>query len=354
GRLARSGYLAAWMASSNSSISSRLMLILYWRPCSTTSVIASVGSSSRTRGREVGRKSSSDPASETRLNLLIRTSGVIGVQDFLSQLPVGVRAFGRAGVLQDRDRRQRRLREADRVFDGEVVDEVAEVLTHQLQHLLRMQCARFEDGWQDAGHLELGVEFQPHPLHAAMQLLHTLETKVLALERDDHLVGGHEGVDGDQAQRWGAVDYHEVELALDRSQLLCQDGPPADLVQQLALGTGKLNVCRRVVDADQGVLQDDLVGGHAGVDQQVVDGPLELVGHLEAHVDAQVGLGVEIDEKHALFTLGQSGAQVHGRGGLSHPPFLVGDRYRIRHASGPSLTDRAWMIDSECRDKECT
>src|SRR5215472_8950013 len=189
------------MASSSSSISSRVMLIRYWRPCSTTSVMASVGSSSsRTRGREVGRKSSSDPASDTRLNLLMRTSGVIAIQDFLSQLPVGVRAFGRAGVLQDRDRRQGRLGEANRVFDREVVDEIAEVLTQQLQHLLRMQRARFEDGWQYAGHLELGVELQPDPLHAAMQLLHTFETKVLALERDDHLVGGHEGVDGDQAE----------------------------------------------------------------------------------------------------------------------------------------------------------
>src|SRR5215510_14954043 len=328
------------MASSNSSISSRVMLIRYWRPCSTTSVMASVGSSSRTRGREVGRKSSSDPASDTRLNLLMRTSGVICVQDFLSQLPVGVRAFGRAGVLQDRDRRQGRLGETNRVFDCEVVDKIAKVLAHQLQHLLRVQRACFEDGWQDAGHLELRVEFQPHPLDASMQLLHTLQTEVFALEWDDHLVGGHEGVDGDQAQRGGAIYDDKVELALDRPKLLFEDCLPADLVQQLALRPGKLDVGRSVVDTDQRVLKDDLVGGHAGVDQQVVDGPLEFIGDLESHVDAEMSLRVEIDEQHALFTLGQGGAEVHGRGGLSHPTFLVGDRNRIRHASGPSLTDR--------------
>src|SRR5215472_10285140 len=329
------------MASSSSSISSRVMLIRYWRPCSTTSVMASVGSSSsRTRGREVGRKSSSDPASDTRLNLLMRTSGVIGVQDFLSQLPVGVRPFGRAGVLQDRDRRQWRFGETNRIFDREVVDKIAEVLAHQLEHLLRVQRARFEDGWQDTGHLELRVEFQPHPLDASMQLLHTLQTEVFALEWDDHLVGGHEGVDGDQAQRGRAIYDHKVELALDRPELLFEDCLPADLVQELALGPGELDVGRSVVDADQRVLEDDLVGGHAGVDQQVVDGPLEFIGHLEPHVDAEMSLRVEIDEQHALFTLGQRGAQVHGRGGLTHPTFLVGDRNRIRHASGPSLTDR--------------
>src|SRR5215472_15254176 len=144
----------------------------YWRPRSTTSVMASRGSSSTTRGRVVGRKSSSEPASETRLNLLI--SCVVAVQDFLCQPPVGTRAFGRAGVLQYGDRREGGLGETDRVLDREVVDEVAEVLPHQLQHLLRVQGAGLEDGRQDARDPQLGVQLQAHTLDAPLELLHSL------------------------------------------------------------------------------------------------------------------------------------------------------------------------------------
>src|SRR5436309_1879641 len=121
------------MASRRRSMSSGVSESRCWLAWSTTSVIASlistVGSSSTTRGRLVARNSSSEPASETRLNLLIReTSRVVAVQHCLCKLSVGVGAFGGAGVLQDRGGRQRRLRETDRVLDGEVVDEVAEML----------------------------------------------------------------------------------------------------------------------------------------------------------------------------------------------------------------------------------
>src|SRR5262249_28003608 len=146
GRLARSGYLAAWMDSSSSSMSSRLSVIRRCWACSTTSVIASLTvstGSSTIRGRvggglagAVGRNSSSEPVSEARLNLLMGTSRVVAVQDRVSELAVGLGALRGAGVLEDGHRRQRGLGESNRVLDREVVDQLAEGLPHQLEDLL--------------------------------------------------------------------------------------------------------------------------------------------------------------------------------------------------------------------------
>src|SRR5438067_2063406 len=62
------------------------------------------------------------------------------------------------------------------------------------------------------------------------------------------------------------------------------------------------------------------------IDQQVVDGLLELTRRL--HVEGEVTLGVEIDQQDALTQLGECGAQVDGGGGLANPALLhrYGDR----------------------------
>ena len=60
--------------------------------------------------------------------------------------------------------------------------------------------------------LELGIEVGLHQVDVAEQLAETLEGVVLALDRNDHLAGGGQTVDGQQTERRRAVDQDEVEI----------------------------------------------------------------------------------------------------------------------------------------------
>ncbi|EGQ62387.1 hypothetical protein GGI1_12600 [Acidithiobacillus sp. GGI-221] len=41
----------------------------------------------------------------------------------------------------------------------------------------------------------------------------------------------------------------------------------------------------------------------------------------ETQTSGRIGLGIEVDEEDALAVLGESGGQIDGGGGLTHPPF---------------------------------
>src|ERR1700730_12779399 len=142
---------------------------------------------------EVSRKSSADPSSETRLNtrgnglLRLHRGGRRALDDRLGEGAIRVRAFGAAGVLEDRHAGQRRLREPDAVLDDDVEDDVAVPLANELQHLLRVQGPRLVNGRQYATDAQLRIELGPHPLDGVMQQLHALHAEVFALQRDDDL-----------------------------------------------------------------------------------------------------------------------------------------------------------------------
>src|SRR5262249_32709008 len=95
---------------------------------------------------------------------------------------------------------------------------------------------------------------------------------------------------------------------------------------ELVFSAGELDVRRNVVDAHLGRRLDDVGDRRLGVDEQVVDRLLELA--LRLHVEREVALGVQVDQKDTLAQLGECGAQVDGGGGLANPALLhrYGDR----------------------------
>src|SRR2546428_2863343 len=232
--------------------------------------------SARTSGvLDVSRKSSADPSSETRLNtrgdglLRVDRDGRRALDDGFGERAIGVRTFGTAGVLKDRHAGQRRLGKPDAVLDDDVEDDVAIALANQLQHLLRMQGPRLVNGGQDAADAELWVELGPHALDRVVQELHALHAEVLALQRDDDLIGGHQRVHAEQAQRWRAVDHHEVVLVLAGSELLLEERFAAHLRDELDLGAGELDVRGDEVDPEVAVLHD-VAEGDLGIEEQVI------------------------------------------------------------------------------------
>src|SRR5438093_13641655 len=57
----------------------------------------------------------------------------------------------------------------------------------------------------------------------------------------------------------------------------------------------------------------------------MVEGELDLIGLLEAHVDRQMPLGIEVDEEDALPEFSERASQVHRGARLANSAFLVGN-----------------------------
>ena len=83
--------------------------------------------------------------------------------------------------------------------------------------------------------MQLGVEVGADQVHVLQQLSQPLQGVVLALDRDDHLGAGHQGVDGEQAEGRRAVDEDVVERLLVGGDgalepaFLDDEGPSADI-----------------------------------------------------------------------------------------------------------------------------
>src|SRR5690606_26989685 len=119
-----------------------------------------------------------------------------------------------------------------------------------------------------------------------------------------------------------------------------------DLVDQLDLGGGEVDVGREQVQPGHVGLDEDVVAGDVVLHQQVVDRQVEVV-RVDPQADRQGALRVEVDQQHPAAVLGQGGTQVDGRGGLADATFLVGHRDDAgrtvpvgRHGLGDRLAHR--------------
>ena len=200
---------------------------------------------------------------------------------------------------------------------------VAEVVAHLADDLIGELGAGVVHHAHDRADLERRVEVAPDEVDVAQQLPETLERVVLALDRDEHLAGRAEAVDGQQAERRGAVDEDVVvvvEHGLDRPP---QPGLPAERRDELDLGAGEVEAGRGDEQAlDVGRL-DAVLERHL-VHQHVVHRRLEAAV-LDAEPGRGVALRVEVDDQRALAELGQAGADVDRRRGLADAALLVGD-----------------------------
>src|SRR5438132_7771008 len=287
--------------------------------------------SARTSGRlDVSRKSSADPSSETRLNT--RGNGLLRLDrcdrrafdDRLGERPVGIRAFGAARVLKDGHAGERRLRKPDAVLDHDLEDDVTIALANQFQDFLRMQRPGLVDGGQDTADAKVRVQLGPHALNGVVQELHALHPEVFALERNEHLVRGDQGIDAEETEGGRAVDHHEVVLVLAGGQLFLEEGLAAHLRYQLDLSAGELDVRGYELDAQVDVL-DDVAERDLRIEEQVIEGELDLIRLLEPHVDRQVALGIEVDKEDALPELSECASQIYRGGRLANPAFLIGN-----------------------------
>ena len=154
------------------------------------------------------------------------------------------------------------------------------------------------------------------------QLAETLQRVVLALDRDEHLLGGSEPVDRQQPERGRAVDQDVVVVVDDRLDRPAESGLPAERRHQFDLGAGQVEACRRDEQAlDVGRL-DAVLQRHL-VHQHVVHRGLEAAV-LDAEPGRGVALRVEVDDQRPLAELGETGTDVDRRRRLADATLLVG------------------------------
>ena len=125
---------------------------------------------------------------------------------------------------------------------------------------------------QHAQQLQLGVERVARQLDHLERLLDALQREVLGLGGDQREVGGDQRVDGEQAERWGAVDQHEL---VGVGGQLRQRPPQRQLASQATaereLGLGEVEVGGDHVPVDR-------LGGAGAPAQHVADRRLRVGG----------------------------------------------------------------------------
>ena len=215
----------------------------------------------------------------------------------------------------------RRLSEAHRLADSRREHAVAEVLLEQLDRLLGVQRPRVDQRRQDALDLDVRVEVLTDHRERVLELDQTAHRQILALDGDDHLVGGRQRVDRQQPEARRRVDEDEVVVLLDLRQRLLQAPLAADHRRHRDLRAREVD--RRARDVDLALA--DHLANRESVHEHVVHRLLERV-RVDALRHRQVALRIHVAAQHAVALLGEGHGEVERGRGLGDAALLVGER----------------------------
>ena len=135
----------------------------------------------------------------------------------------------------------------------------------------------------------------------------------------DDAVGGRQGVDRQQAQRWRRVDEDVVVAVLDLHERFFQRALAPDGRRQRQLGARQVDARRGDVDL---AALDDVLQRHA-LHQHVEHALGQEVG-VDPLAHGQVSLGIHVHRQDAVMHLAQGYADIEGRGRFGDPALLIG------------------------------
>ena len=169
-----------------------------------------------------------------------------------------------------------------------------------------------------------GLAAQPglHHLYDLYELAHPLQGVELGLKWYQKQVAGSEAVDGEQAQAGGCV-YDHVVVILQGGDLLLQNQLPGDLVGQLRLCPGEVDVAGGYEEAGDLRGQDGILEG--GIPHHHVVHLALQVPFVYAQAGAGRPLGIEVDQKNLLVLESEVCGEVDGCGRLAAPSFMIAD-----------------------------
>src|SRR5690606_5917489 len=231
-------------------------------------------------------------------------------------------------------------------------------------HLIGQPIAPVEHRQHDADDPELGVEALLNLLDRLQELAQPFERKELALQRHHQRVVRRQRVQRQQTQRRWAINETDVVAAVT-AQPIPQPGGAPFHADQFDFRSAKINSGRDKIQPGDGCRNNALIERRL-IDQQVIAGEIALRG-TNAQSSRRVSLRIEVDEKRFPPRRRHGRRDIDGRGGLSHPAFLIGYRDPDHDKSGTPLptsmpppssvcecsTWNICWIESGCSDSSC-
>src|SRR5699024_4746158 len=228
------------------------------------------------------------------------------LDDLRREVAVLDRTRGLRGPAADRLAGHGGIRETYCSDDGRVEDLIPVGLNEALHDLAGVQRAAVEHGHQDAQDLELEVVTVAHLLDRVHQQREAAQGEVLGLHRDHHGIRAGERADGEQAERRRAVEDDEVVILHHRAQGSNERLFAADLVDELDLRGGEVDIRGHQVEVLDAAGQDGVENGGGIVDEEVVDGDVQLLV-ADPQAGRQRALRVEVDEEDLAAELRKCG-----------------------------------------------
>src|SRR5512135_1490364 len=140
------------------------------------------------------------------------------VQEFLCEVDVGFRAFRPYIIENNRLAIAGRFRKPDVSRYYGLQHQVGEVVAKIIPHLAAQVGPLVIHGQKDAQHREVGIEAVTDTIQCVEEVRYALKSEVLALDGDQHCLGGNEPVERENVQRWGAVNKYVVVFGQDRRE----------------------------------------------------------------------------------------------------------------------------------------
>ena len=190
-----------------------------------------------------------------------------------------------------------RLGEADAARDDRLEDRGPEVPSDLRGDIGGQVRAAVVHGQQHAPELESRVQVIANEIERGEQLGQSFQRVVLTLERDQHGVGGGQGVHGQESERWRAVDEDVVVAVGDLAHEASQATFPGLDRCQFDLGAGQGDGGWHDVEAEW-ARHDEPVEGVL-VDDGVIDRAFEERA-IETEPARRVPLWVQVDDEDAI------------------------------------------------------
>ena len=217
-----------------------------------------------------------------------------------------------------------RLGEPDVARDDGAEHFFAEVRDQLRAHLVREVVAGVEHRAQHSLDRELGIGGLADLVDGVEQRREPLERVVLALHRDQHAVGGDEGVHGEHVERRRTVDEDDVEgLALGLQRLAQLDLPADRQSEQAHFRGGEILIGRQ--QHEVALRHRDERGRELGLPEQHFAGAALQLHLVDAATHGGVALRIQVDEEYPALGGGERCREIDRSGGLADAALLVRD-----------------------------
>ena len=193
-----------------------------------------------------------------------------------------------------------------------------------------------------------GIEAAADAPQRGNEIGESFEREVFAIERDQDRIGGDEGVQREQAERRWRIDEHVVEAIAEAADDRAQPLLAIRHRHEFDFRAGEIAVGGNQTEPGDRGLQDVRLRRGLVPRQGVIDGASRGGLPFEADAARQIGLGIEVDQEHALASQGQGRRQVDRRSGLPDPTFLIRDDEHPSHSViRPKLLFRTSQADRQ-------